>query len=327
MPLGSPKRKFKRIFLAVDIHGSEITFRKFLGAAKFYDVDALMMGGDLTAKTITPIVKQKDGTFTTRLAGGVREHLTEAELGPIEEAIANSGPYPVRLTQEEYDALRASPKKVEDLFTELMIDEIDRWTDMAEKHLAPLNIPMYWIGGNDDKAEALAKAVSKPHVHYVDEQVVRFDEDHELLGFGWTNPSPWKTPRELEEDELARRLSPLLNKVEDPAHAIYLMHVPPYETGLDIAPKLDATKDPPTPVTQGGQQILIPVGSTSVREAIEEHQPLLGLHGHIHETKNATKIKKSVLVDPGSEYTSGTLRGVIINLERDKVLSYQFTSG
>jgi Icc-related predicted phosphoesterase len=327
MPSASSRSKFKRIFLAVDIHGSEITFRKFLGAAKFYDVDALMMGGDLTAKTITPIVKQRDGTYTTRLSGQLRENLTEAQLGPIEQDIANSGPYPVRLTQEEYDALRDSPKKVEDLFTERMIDEIHRWTEMAEKHLAPLDIPLYWIGGNDDKAEALAQAMSTPHVHYVDERVVRFDEHHELLGFGWTNPSPWKTPRELEEDELARRLNPLLNKVEDPEHAIYLMHVPPYETGLDIAPKLDATKDPPRPVTQGGQQILIPVGSTAVRQAIEEHQPLLGLHGHIHETKNAAKIKRSVLVDPGSEYTSGTLRGVIINLERNRVLSYQFTSG
>lgn len=327
MPFGTSKRKFKRIFLAVDIHGSEITFRKFLGAAKFYDVDALMMGGDLTAKTITPIVKQRDGTYSTRLSGQLRENLTEAQLGPIERDIANSGPYPVRLTQEEYDAYRASPKKIEDLFTQLMIDEIHRWTEMAEKHLAPLDIPLYWIGGNDDKAEALAQARSSPHVHYVDEQVVRFDEHHELLGFGWTNPSPWKTPRELEEDELARRLSPLLNTVEDPEHAIYLMHVPPYETGLDIAPKLDATKDPPRPVTQGGQQVLIPVGSTSVRQAIEEHQPLLGLHGHIHETKNATKIKRSLLVDPGSEYTSGTLRGVIINLEPNRVLSYQFTSG
>ncbi len=327
MPFGSSKHKFKRIFLAVDIHGSEITYRKFLGAAKFYNVDALMMGGDLTAKTITPIVKQKDGTYSTRLSGQLRENLTEKELGPIEQDIANSGPYPVRLTLEEYADLRDHPKKVEDLFTERMIDEIHRWTDMAEKHLAPLDIPLYWIGGNDDKAEALAKATSTPHVHYVDEQVVRFDEDHELLGFGWTNPSPWKTPRELEEDELAKRLSPLLNKVEHPEQAIYLMHVPPYETGLDIAPKLDATKDPPRPVTQGGQQVLIPVGSTSVRQAIEEHQPLLGLHGHIHETKNATKIKKSVLVDPGSEYTSGTLRGVIINVEPKRVLSYQFTSG
>lgn len=327
MPSGSSKRKYKRIFLAVDIHGSEITFRKFLGAAKFYDVDALMMGGDLTAKTITPIVRQRDGTYTTRLSGQIRENLTEADLGPIEHDIANSGPYPVRLTQEDYDALRADPKRVDDLFTQLMVDEIRRWTEMAEKHLAALEIPLYWIGGNDDKTEALAHAVSTPHVHYVDEQVVRFDEDHELLGFGWTNPSPWNTPRELPEDKLARRLEPLLNRLEDPGHAIYLMHVPPYETGLDIAPKLDATKDPPRPVTQGGQQVLIPVGSTSVRSAIEESQPLLGLHGHIHETKNGTKLKRSILVDPGSEYTSGTLRGVIVNLEPKRVLSYQFTSG
>ncbi len=327
MPFGSSRRKYKRIFLATDIHGSEITFRKFLGAAKFYDVDALMMAGDLTAKTITPIVKQKDGTYATRLAGQVRENLTEANLGPIEQAIANTGPYPVRLSQEEYDALRADPKRVEDLFTQLMIDEIQRWTDVAEKHLAPLNIPLYWIGGNDDKAEALAKAVSTTHVRYVDEQVVQFDEDHELLGFGWTNPSPWKTPRELEEDELQRRLEPLLSQVKDPQHCIYLMHAPPYETGLDIAPKLDATKDPPVPVTQGGQEILIPVGSTSLRESILETQPVVGLHGHIHETKNAAKLKRTVCVDPGSEYSAGTLRGAIINLERDRVLSYQFTSG
>jgi len=72
---------------------------------------------------------------------------------------------------------------------------------------------------------------------------------------------------------------------------------------------------------------LIPVGSTTFRTAILETQPLLGLHGHIHETKNAAKLKRSVLVDPGSEYASGTLRGAIVNLQRDRVLSYQFTTG
>src|SRR5439155_251569 len=136
------KRKFKRLLLAADLHGSEITFRKFLAAATFYDADVLLIGGDLTAKSITPIVRQGDG-------------------------------------------------------------------------------------------------------RYIDEKVVRIDDDHEILGFGWTNPSPWNTPRELSEDRLKKRLDPLLNRVEDPAHAIYLMHAPPFETGLDIAPKLDATTDPP----------------------------------------------------------------------------------
>jgi Icc-related predicted phosphoesterase len=321
------KGKFKRLFLAADLHGSEIVFRKFLAAAQFYEADALLIAGDMTAKTIAPIVQQKDGRFSTRLAGQSRENLSAKEVETIEKAIADSGQYPVVLSEEEYSELRADPAKVDKLFIDCMIEQLQRWTRMAENHLGPLDIPMWWIGGNDDKPEALATVESTPHVHYVDEEVARFDEDHEILGFGWTNPSPWRTPRELPEDELGKRLNPLLDRVQDPSRCIYLMHAPPYGTGLDIAPKLDSSTDPPRPVVQGGQQVLIPVGSTSFRTAILETQPLVGLHGHIHETKNAAKLKKSVLVDPGSEYSAGTLRGALVNLERNRVLSYQFTSG
>jgi uncharacterized protein len=327
MPTDARKRKFKRLFLAADLHGSEITFRKFLSAAKFYDADALLIAGDLTAKTIAPIVEQKDGRFNTKLAGLSRENLTEAELLPVEKAIGDSGQYAARLTEEEYESLRENPQKVDTLFTDLMVQQLRRWTEMAEKHLAPLGIPMFWIGGNDDKPEALAQVPPSPHVHYVDEAVTRFDEDHEILGFGWTNPSPWRTPRELTEEQLKKRLEPLLDQVRNPSTCIYLIHAPPYGSGLDIAPKLDTSTDPPKPVSSGGQQVLIPVGSTTFRDAILETQPVLGLHGHIHETKNAAKLKQSLCVDPGSEYNSGTLRGAIINLEPKRVLSYQFTSG
>jgi Icc-related predicted phosphoesterase len=327
MPSKSSGRRFKRLFLAADLHGSEVVFRKFLSAATFYEADALLIGGDVTAKTMAPIIRQKDGLYRTRLAGQVRQNMPEEELKPIEKAIADSGAYPVLLSEEEYEGLRADPSKVEALFTDRMVEQITRWMGMAEGHLGPLGVPLYWIGGNDDKPEALEQIVSTPHVHYVDEIVTRFDEDHEILGFGWTNPSPWRTPRELPEEAIAKRLDPLLDRVEDPSRCIYLMHAPPYGTGLDIAPKLDATTDPPRPVIEGGQQVLIPVGSTSFRTAILETQPVLGLHGHIHETKNAAKLKRTVCVDPGSEYSSGTLRGAIVNLERDRVLSYQFTSG
>lgn len=327
LPRTPSKRKFKRLFLAADLHGSEIVFRKFLAASKFYEADALLIGGDLTAKTIAPIVQQRDGRFSTRLAGQSRENLSAAETDTVEKAIADSGQYPVRLTEEEYKALRADPDKVDRLFIDCMVEQLQRWIRMAEGHLAPLGIPMFWIAGNDDKPEALAKVESTSHVHYVDESVMRFDEDHEILGFGWTNPSPWRTPRELPEDALAKRLEPLLNRVEDPSRCIYLMHAPPYGTGLDIAPKLDTSTDPPRPFLQGGQEVLIPVGSTTFRTAILETQPLVGLHGHIHETKNAAKLKRTVCVDPGSEYSSGSLRGAIVNLERDRVLSYQFTTG
>ena len=327
MQLGERKRKYKRLFLAADIHGSEIVFRKFLSVADFYEADALLIGGDITAKTIAPIVQQRDGRYRARLSGKTHENLSEAQLKPIEEAIADSGQYPARLSEEEYAAARSEPRRVEELFTQLMISQIQRWTEMAETHLAPRGIHAYWIGGNDDKTEALEYARSTPHVHYIDEQVVRLDDDHELLGFGWTNPSPWNTPRELPEDQLEARLSRVLKQVQDPEHAIYLMHAPPYETGLDFAPKLDASVDPPRPVIVGGQEVLIPVGSTSFRAAIKETQPLLTLHGHIHETRNSAKIGRSLLVDPGSEYSSGSLRGAIINVERNRVLSHQFTTG
>src|SRR5712691_5637961 len=156
-------RKFKRLFLAADLHGSEIVFRKFLGAAKFYEADAILIAGDMTAKTIAPIVEQRDGRFSTRLAGQSRENLSTAEIQPIEKAIADSGQYPVRLSEEEYNALRADPGRVDKLFIDCMIEQLQRWTEMAEKHLAPLDIPMYWIGGNDDKPEALETVKSTPH--------------------------------------------------------------------------------------------------------------------------------------------------------------------
>src|SRR2546430_16951579 len=191
----APKRKFKRLFLAADLHGSEITFRKFLGAAAFYDADALFIGGDLTAKASTPIVEQRDGRYQTRLAGGARDNLTEAELAPIEKAIADSGPYPVRMTEDEYARFRASPDKVESLFTDRMIDQIRRWTEMAEKHLAPLDIPLYWIGGKDDKSQALVFTASKPHLPLIFEKVGRPDGKNKKPRGWWEQTTPRDNPR------------------------------------------------------------------------------------------------------------------------------------
>jgi hypothetical protein len=69
------------------------------------------------------------------------------------------------------------------------------------------------------------------------------------------------------------------------------------------------------------------VGSRAVREAIEEYQPLLGLHGHIHEAGGVVRIGRTLSINPGSECTEGILRGVIIKPGKEKIKSYQFTSG
>jgi hypothetical protein len=68
-------------------------------------------------------------------------------------------------------------------------------------------------------------------------------------------------------------------------------------------------------------------GSKSVRKAIEEYQPMLGLHGHIHESMAVAKIGRSTVINPGSEYGEGVLRGVLVNFSGGQIDGYQMTSG
>ncbi len=209
----------------------------------------------------------------------------------------------------------------------MSIERLARWAQLAEENLAPLSVKCYWTGGNDDRQEVLDSVTSTEHFVNVDGKVVTLESGHEMLSLGWSNLTPWNTPRECNEDEIAIKLAPLTSQVQTPSSCIFNVHVPPSDSNLDIAPKLDTTTNPPKPIVEGGQQVLIPVGSNAVRSTIEKMQPLLMLCGHIHETKNASQIKRTMCINPGSEYPSGLLRGVIVNLLKDKVLSYQFTSG
>ncbi len=321
------KRKYHRIFFTTDVHASEVVFRKFIGAAKFYEADTLVMGGDITGKTVVPIVEESNGKCHFNFQGQEFEQISAEELPNFETRIMNAGLYPYRVSVSEYDFLRSDAAKVSVLFENLMIERLTGWVALAEENLAPLGVKCYWTGGNDDKQEVLDSVESTEHFVNVDGKVVTLDSGHETLSLGWSTPTPWKTPRECSEDELAAKLEPLIDQVKEPSSCIFNVHVPPFDSTLDIAPKLDSSVDPPKPIVEGGQQVLIPVGSTAVRSTIEKTQPLLMLCGHIHEAKNATKIRRTTCINPGSEYQSGILRGVIVNLMKDKVLSYQFTSG
>src|SRR3989449_11332509 len=61
MPTDRGKRKYKRLFLAADLHGSGGVFRKFPPAATLYESDAPPIGGDGTPKYLTPILQQDKG--------------------------------------------------------------------------------------------------------------------------------------------------------------------------------------------------------------------------------------------------------------------------
>ena len=321
------KRKFHRIFFSTDIHASEVVFRKFLGTAKFYSVDTLVMGGDITGKTVVPLVSNAAGNYHFNFQGQEFDDVKPSELPEFEKRIMNIGLYPYRTSESEYDSLRSETGKVSALFDRLMIDRLNAWKELAEATLGPLGVKCYWTGGNDDKQEILDAVSSSEHFVNVDGKLAMLESGHEMISLGWSTPTPWKTPRECDEEQLASRLQPLVESLKAPSTCIFNVHVPPFDSGLDVAPKLDASFDPPKPVVEGGQQVLIPVGSTAVRGFIEKTQPLLMLCGHIHEVKAEVKLKRTMCINPGSEYSVGILRGVIVNLTKDKVLSYQFTSG
>jgi Icc-related predicted phosphoesterase len=70
-----------------------------------------------------------------------------------------------------------------------------------------------------------------------------------------------------------------------------------------------------------------PVGSTACRKVIERAQPLLSLHGHIHESRGTFKLGRTLCINPGSEYTEGILRGALVDVRNGKLKSHQLTAG
>ena len=145
-----------------------------------------------------------------------------------------------------------------------------------------------------------------------------------MISLGWTNPTPWNTPRECSEEELTYKIEAMVSKVEDVKNCIFNLHAPPYNSRIDYAPKLDETLKP---VVIGSQVQMNPVGSIAVREMIEKYQPLLGLHGHIHESKGFIKIGRTLCLNPGSAYQEGVLRGSIIILGDNTIIDYMNITG
>jgi Icc-related predicted phosphoesterase len=109
------------------------------------------------------------------------------------------------------------------------------------------------------------------------------------------------------------------------SRCIFNVHAPPWGTNLDVAPELDEDFKPKA---EGGGLKMIPVGSTAVLEAIRTYQPLLSLHGHIHECSAGVKIGRTQCINTGSEYHEGVLRGSLIVLDRKKgVKNFALTVG
>jgi Icc-related predicted phosphoesterase len=312
------------VFFATDIHGSDVCFRKFVNAGKFYGASHLIIGGDITGKSMVPI-RQAGDRWTASFGGRRYDCASRAELAELEQAIGNVGQYSYVAEDDELQAIAEERDGARDrAFKQAVVAGMERWMKLADERLSGTGIRCYVTPGNDDFWEVDDVIRGAESVEYVEGRRVRLDERHEMITTGYSNFTPWKTEREVSEEELASRIAGMWNSVEDPGNALAVIHVPPVDTNLDVAPALGA--DLNLQAEAGGLR-MTHVGSTAVRSWIDEQQPLLGLFGHVHESKAAEKLGRTLCVNPGSQYTGGVLEGVLIRLGDGEVLSYQLVSG
>ena len=319
------KQSRTRLFFATDVHGSEQCFRKFVNAAEVYEVSALVLGGDVTGKVVVPLVANGDGAWHGELYGEPITARGEEELGALRKRIRTMGRYDVVLTPDEKSEVDADPARIDGLFRAAMRESLERWVALAEERLGPTGIPCYTMLGNDDFDELADALRGSDVVTYAEDGVYELPGGFELASIGYSTPTPWHTPRELPEEQLGDRIDALLAQVREPERAVFNFHCPPRDTHLDQAPALDAEL---RPVVDASGVRMHSVGSSAVRRAIEDACPLLGLHGHVHESPAGQKLGPSMCVNPGSDYGDGILRGAIVDLDRDKgVKRWQIVQG
>ena len=317
-----------RVFYAADIHGSQVTFRKFLAAATFYDVDALVFGGDLMGKALVPIVRSNGGYHAT--FQGRDEEFDADGLAPFTASVERTGFYWKVLDPDEREAVGHDPVATHVMFHELASERLAGWLALAEERLAGTGVHLFMTGGNDDEPDVLEvlERHDGEHVVACEGRLVELDDHHSMVTVGLSTPTPWDTPREASEEEIAAAIDAAVADVPDVARCVFNLHCPPKDTPIDTCLKLEVRPgELPRPIREGGRFVTTGGGSDAVREAIDRYQPLVGLHGHIHESGGRFRVGHTQTFNPGSEYAQGVLQGVIVTLGDDRLVSYQHTQG
>jgi Icc-related predicted phosphoesterase len=312
-----------KVFFTSDVHGSELVFRKFVNAAKVYKVNDLILGGDITGKGLVLVSKDQEG-YKANYFGNDIVAKNEDEFQKLKSQITKNGFYVYVNTPEVISELKASSEKSGNVLKECMQQTLSSWLKLAEERLKGTGTRCYISPGNDDEYELDSVLNASSYVINPEEKMIMLDGVYEMITMGKVNMTPWKCPRDVTEEEVEKVLGSLTSQVHDFSKAIFNLHVPPYDTLLDVAPELDNEL---RTIMRSGQPSMIHVGSTSVRRAIESYQPMLGLHGHIHESKGVEKIGRTICLNPGSEYQEGILRAALITLDAGKLKSYQLISG
>lgn len=311
-----------KLFFATDVHGSEICWKKFIAAAKFYEVDVVILGGDMTGKAIIPIIAEGGGKYKVTLLDQETILETKEDVDKMVSTIQNRGYYPYLTDPDEVAHIAAAPGRSDELFLQEALKTVQRWMDYADAKLEGTPIRAFVCPGNDDMFEIDDVIRQSKRIELVEGKIIQLDDHHEMINAGWSTPTPWHTHREESEDQLRQRIQVMIDKLKDVKNSVFNLHDPPYGSGLDDAPELTADLRP----AYAGRS-LVPVGSKAVLDLIEKYGPLLGLFGHIHEGKGTRKYRNTLCINPGSMYEQGMLHGAVVELKPNKVGNYLLTTG
>ncbi len=246
---------------------------------------------------------------------------TEEEVLELERLVRFKGFYPLRCEQDEYEVLARDDERREAAFQREMVQTVSRWLEMGEAKL-PAGCFCVSIPGNDDEWAIDAPLNESQRVLNCDRRVCG-DDRIQVMGFGASNATPWRSPRECTEAQIKEALDTAAKDLDEDRPVIANIHVPPYGSNLDDAPAVDEDL---RLVIKGGAPVFGPVGSHAVRGFLTDYQPCLGLHGHVHESRGTWKTGNCFALNPGSDYGSGALQAAVVtvDLKKKKVSGHQF---
>lgn len=316
------------IFYVADIHGSDLCFRKWLNAAGFYGADVLVIGGDLTGKVLLPIYPAggHNEAWTATWKDRVHRLETSSEVAELIRLARNDGAYGFVTTADEMAEIGASIERERAVFGRLKVEALEAWLALADERLADRRTRAFLMAGNDDPPEIDALLAEARSLVDVQGAATELAPGIWMASRGESTPTPWHTPRELPDPALGELVRDAVSGLPTGGTTIWNLHMPPYDTGVDRAPRLNDSLH--VQYDGSGEPIMVPVGSQAIRDLIAEGEPTIALHGHIHEGRGRYRIGRTVGFNPGSQYQDGVLQGMLLRVSARKGLrDFAFTAG
>jgi Icc-related predicted phosphoesterase len=310
-----------KFIFATDLHASTLVFDKLLLKAIKECVGAVLIGGDLSSKAIVLLRQQPDGSYLSYGANTDRRVQAGEDLELFEADIHAMGRHPIRVSEDEFLQLTQNPDLKKPLADAADCYLLRHWLWLAERRLRPKGIRFLIISGNDDPWQFDDLVAESTFAENPEKKMCVLEGGHEVVGESTAPKNPyWNSPRDLDESKIETRIRERISAIQSMSTAIFLFHSPPRDSALDAAPALDKNL---RIKTSGGEACITGIGSIAVRKAIASRQPLLGLHGHVHESPSHDMIGRTLCLNPGSHYNTGMLSAFLITVDGDRVVSYR----